>query len=341
MSEHTYVLELGAAPHLKGNGGLNAMMYQMISSLVPVCIFGVWQFGLSALSLMLTCTAVSIATERCANYLSAKPSTITDGSAAITGLLLALTLPPGLPLWMGAVGAFIAIALGKALFGGLGCNIFNPALVGRAFLQVSFPAAMAHWAVPFDAHRFTVFVPSSLAVPFCRPPAGNALEVVTPLALQKFNHVGTDLGKLLFGNVPGATGETCALLLLICGAFLIARKVVDWRVPAAVLGTAFVVSAVLYALDPAINPNPLFTLFSGGLLLGALFMATDPVGSPLSPMGLWIFGAFIGAITVIIRVKGAAPEGIMYAILLGNALTPIIDRWTQPRVFGHGKRRHV
>lgn len=341
MSENTYLLELSAAPHLKGKSSVNSIMYQVLLSLVPVCLFSIWLFGLSALALMLTCTVVSMATERCANLLSGKTSSVMDGSAALAGLLLALTLPPGLPLWMGAVGAFIAMAPGKALFGGLGCTIFNPTLVGRAFLQVSFPVAMAHWTEPVGVNRFTTFIPSSLAAPFCKPLSDSMLGVMSPLDLQKFNHAGTGIMTLLFGDVPGATGETCALLLVICGAFLIARRVINWRIPVAVLGAAFAVSAVLYALDPAVNPNPIFTLCSGGLILGAFFLATDSVGSPLSAPGLWIFGAFIGALTVIIRVKGAAPEGVMYAILLGNALTPLIDRWTQPRVFGHGKQRHV
>lgn len=340
MSENGYLLELSAAPHLKGHGGVRSIMYQVILTLVPVCLYGIWLFGLSAAFLILTCTLVSIASERCANILSGKPSSIGDGSAAITGLLLALTLPPGLPLWMGAVGAFIAIIPGKALFGGLGCNIFNPTLVGRAFLQAAFPAAMADWTMPLEANRFATFIPSSLAAPCCKPLPVGGLHGVPPLVLQKIDHTGTDIARLLFGDVAGATGETCALLLLLCGAFLIARGVVNWRIPVAILGAALITSSVFYALDRASNPNPVFALLSGGLLLGALFLATDPVGSPLSSKGLWVFGAVIGALTILLRTKGDVPEGVMYAILIGNALTPLIDRWTQPQVFGHGRQRH-
>jgi len=349
MSANAHLLELHAAPHVHRKSGINAIMYQVILALLPLCVFSIWQFGLSALALIITSTVACLLAEALFNFMSGKPSSLADGSATITGLLLALTLPPGLPLWMAALGGAISIGLGKALFGGLGSNVFNPALVGRAFLQASFPAAITTWSPAFAQGRFAAFIPSSLAAPFCTPPSVDAWVLehavdgfsgATPLALQKFSHIGTSLWDLLLGTTVGSAGETSALLILLAGVFLIVRKVVNWRIPVAVLGSAFLLSAAFYAADSTIYPSPLFTLFSGGLMLGAFFMASDMVGSPVTPRGIWIYGAFIGSLTVIIRLKGGLPEGVMYAILLGNALTPLIDQWTQPRVFGERKASH-
>ena len=349
MSSHTHLLELQASPHLHKPITVDRIMYNVIYALAPVCLFSVWQFGLSAFALLFTCTVVSILTERFFCFVSGKPSTISDGSIIITGLLLALTLPPGFPLWMAAVGAVVAVALGKVLFGGIGFNVFNPALVGRAFLQASFPVAITTWSPSFAVNRFTEFVPSSLALPFCKAPSidvwsqtvgVDGFTGATPLALKKFGQIDTDLWQLLLGMTSGSAGETCALLLMAAGIYLIARNIMDWRIPAAVLGSAFLVSGVFYVTDTAAYPNPFFMLFSGGLMLGAVFMASDMVGSPVTPVGVWIYGALIGGLTIVIRLKGGLPDGVMYAILLGNALTPLIDQWTQPRIFGQRKEKH-
>lgn len=349
MSTSTHLLELQASPHLHKPMTVDRIMYQVIYALAPVCLFSVWQFGISALALLLTCTVACVLTERLFCWMGGRPSTISDGSIVITGLLLALTLPPGFPLWMAAVGGFISVALGKALFGGIGFNVFNPALVGRAFLQASFPVAITTWSPSFASNRFTEFVPSSLTVPFCTPPsidvwaqsvAIDGFSGATPLALQKFGQINTDLWQLLLGMTAGSAGETCALLLMAAGIYLIARNIMDWRIPAAVLGSAFLVSGVFYFVNPEVNPNPFFMLFSGGLMLGAVFMASDMVGSPVTPAGVWIYGALIGSLTVIIRLKGGLPDGVMYAILLGNAASPLIDQWTQPRIFGQRKADH-
>ena len=349
MSVNAHLLELQTSPHLHKNSSVDYLMRQVIYALLPVCFFSIWQFGLSALALLLTCTVVCMATEHFFCRAAQKASTLSDGSAIITGLLLALTLPPGFPLWMGAFGAFIAIALGKVLFGGIGFNVFNPALVGRAFLQASFTGAITTWTPAFSPGRFTEFVPSSLALPFCKPPAiatwlasasADGFSGATPLALQKFDHTSTSVGQLLLGTTAGSTGETCALLILAAGAYLIICKIMDWRIPAAVLASAFVVSGVFYLSDSSAYPSPFFILFSGGLMLGAFFMASDMVGSPVTPLGVWIYGGLIGSLTVIIRLFGGLPEGVMYAILLGNAVTPLIDQWTQPRIFGQRKEKH-
>lgn len=348
MSTNAHLLELQASPHLHKTISVDRIMYHVLYALAPVCAFSVWQFGLSALALIAVCTATCLATEALFARLAQRPATITDGSAAITGVLLALTLPPGFPLWMGALGAFVSIALGKALFGGIGFNVFNPALIGRAFLQASFPVAITTWTPSFAPGRFTEFVPSSLALPFCKPPAigewlagaADGFSGATPLAIQKFEQVQTDIGQLALGMTAGSAGETCSILLLAAGAYLIARGIMDWRIPAAMLGSAFLVSGIFYLVDSAANPSPFFMLFSGGLMLGAIFMATDMVGSPVTPLGVWIYGALIGSITIVIRVEGGLPEGVMYAILLGNATTPLIDQWTQPRIFGERKVKH-
>jgi len=349
MSANGHLLELQAAPHVHRKAGVDAIMYQVILALLPLCAFSVWQFGLSSLALIVTSTVACLLAEALFNVLSGRPSSLSDGSAAITGLLLALTLPPGLPLWMAALGGAISIGLGKALFGGLGANVFNPALVGRAFLQASYPVALTTWAPTCASGRFATFIPSSLAPPFCSPPAVDAWVLehavdgfsgATPLSLQKFSQVGTGLWDLLLGTTAGSAGETSALLIAVAGAFLIVRKIVNWRIPVAVLGSAFLVSTAFHLYDSSGCPDPFFMLFSGGLMLGAFFMASDMVGSPVTPRGIWIYGAFIGSLTIVIRVKSGLPEGVMYAILLGNALSPLIDQWTQPRVFGERKASH-
>lgn len=310
------------------------IMRHVVYALLPLCAYSVWVFGISAFVLVITAVASCVLTEQLFCRLAGRPGSVGDFSVVITGLLLALILPPGFPLWMTAVGGFIAVGLGKMLFGGLGFNVFNPALVGRAFLQAAFPAAITGYTPPMLADRFQQFIPTTLAWPFLQPPALDALSTATPLMKQKFDHVGTDTAALFFGQVSGSAGETSALLILLCGAYLIARKMMDWRIPAAMLGSAFLVGGAFHLVDAARYPSPVFVLFSGGLMLGAMFMATDMVASPVTPLGVWIYGALMGLLTVLIRFTGGLPEGVMYAILLGNAVSPLIDNLTQPRVYG-------
>lgn len=309
-------------------------MRHVVLALLPVCVFAVYQWGLSAVALLVVVTGSCLATESLFNRLAGRTGTLNDWSAVITGLLLALTLPPGFPLWMAAVAGFAAIALGKSLFGGLGLNVFNPALVGRAFVQAAFPSAITSFMTPYAFERFTAFIPSSLAAPFMQPPLVDAVSAATPLAAQKFDAVLTDTTALFLGHTSGSLGEASALLILLCGAYLAARRLLDWRIPVAVLAGAALVAGVLHAVDGARFPDVPFVLFSGGLMLGAVFMATDPVGSPVTPLGVWIFGLLIGAVTVFIRLFGGLTEGVMYAILIGNALAPLIDQLTPPRVYG-------
>ncbi|MBI3681226.1 MAG: RnfABCDGE type electron transport complex subunit D [Acidobacteria bacterium] len=340
-------IHLRTSPHFDSGRSVERIMRNVVYALLPVCAFSVWLFGVSALALIVTAAAASVLTEHLFSKLANRPSSVKDFSVVITGLLLALTLPPGFPLWMTAVGGFIAVALGKMLFGGLGFNIFNPALVGRAFLQAAFPVAITSYTPAMARDRFSEFIPTTLALPFMQPAAltewiarvrVDAFSGATPLMQQKFDHVTTEILPLFLGKVSGSAGETSALLILLCGAYLIARNFMDWRIPAAMLLSAFLAGGAFHLASPAQYPNPFFVLFSGGLMLGALFMATDMVASPVTPLGVWIYGALMGLVTVIIRFLGGLPEGVMYAILLGNAVSPMIDNLTQPRVFGTRKK---
>jgi electron transport complex protein RnfD len=236
------------------------------------------------------------------------------------------------------------------LFGGLGFNVFNPALVGRAFLQAAFPVAMTSFTPPLLVDRLREFIPTSLAIPFLKAASlkdwlprvtVDGFTGATPLMLQKFEHVTADLKTLILGHRAGSTGETAALLILACGGYLIVRKMMDWRIPLAMLLGALLTSEAYFLANPARYPEPLFVLLSGGLMLGAMFMATDPVASPVTPLGMWIYGLLMGLITVLIRFEGGLAEGVMYAILLGNALSPLIDNVTQPRTYGERKTRQV
>lgn len=348
MSTQAKLLELRTSPHIRRTQGVDTIMFNVMAALLPIVGFACFAFGVSALSLVAATTVSCVVTEYAVCRLSKRESTLGDYSVVITGMLLALTLPPGMPLWMAVVGGVVAVVVGKALFGGLGYNVFNPALVGRAFLQAAFPTAITTWSPPFTAGRFTSFIPSTLTIPFTTPdPIGAWLKTVsvdgfsgaTPLALQKFDHVSTNTGALVMGMTSGSAGETSAVLILVCGAYLAVRKFMDWRIPAAMLVTAFVTSGAFYAFDAQRYPSPVFTLFAGGLMLGAMFMASDMVASPVTPLGVWIYGGLMGFLTVLIRLKGGLPEGVMYAILLGNAVSPIIDNLTQPRIYGAVRKK--
>jgi electron transport complex protein RnfD len=319
------------------------IMRNVVYALLPVSAYAVYAFGISALLLLLTTTLTCMLAESLFSRLSNRPSSLGDWSIVITGMLLGLTLPPGFPLWMAAVAAFIAVGLGKALFGGLGYNVMNPALIGRAFVQAAFPVAITTWTPPFMAGRFTELIPSTLTLPFTIPiPVDDWLAQAqvdgftgaTPLALQKFEQIITPLPDLFSGSVSGSVGETSAIIIIAGGIYLAARKMLDWRIPVAVFLGAVIVSLPFWLIDSVRYPDPLFVLLSGGLMLGAVFMASDMVASPVTPRGVWIYGLFIGMLTVIIRLFGGLTEGVMYAILLGNAVSPLISLVTQPKIFG-------
>jgi len=338
-------IEIRSAPHIKGPKSVEQIMRHVVWSLLPICAFYVYQYGLSAMASLVVVTGSCLLAERWFVKTGTQSGDISDYSAVITGLLLALSLPPGFPLWMGAVAGLVAIALGKALFGGIGFNVFNPALVGRAFAQAAFPQAIATYTPSFLPGRFHEMIPSSMALPLMQPADValwlkakqlDALAGATPLAKWKFEGVlagAEELITSLSGHM--AVGPSPALIL-VCGAYLALRRYMDWRIPAAILGSAALTAWLLFAFDGTRYPNPFFMLFSGGLILGAVYMATDMATSPVTPRGMWVYGALIGILTVVIRYYSGLPEGVMYAILLGNAATPLIEKITQPTPFGKG-----
>ena len=335
MAAPARTLEIRSSPHVLSGYSVDTIMFNVVLALLPVSVFAVYAFGLAALLTLGTALASCLLTERLLCSLSGAPSSLGDWSVAITGLLYGLTLPPGLALWMVAVGGVIAVALGKSLFGGLGCNPFNPALVGRAFLQAAFPVAMTSWTPAFAPDRFAAVPSSTLARPLSSP-VYDAVTTATPLALWKFDGELARVGDAALGFIAGSTGETSGVLILLGGAYLIARNMMSWRIPLAILATVALATGLLHYLDPAAYAPPHFMLFAGGLMLGATFMATDMVGSPMTPLGHALYGVLIGLLVVVIRVWGGMPEGVMYAILLGNAATPLIDRWIRPHTYGTG-----
>ena len=303
-------------------------MYGVLIALVPTFIFSIVFFGLGAILVTLTSVAACLVFEYVIQkYLMKQRPTIWDGSAIITGVLLAFNLPSSLPLWIVVIGALVAIGIGKMSFGGLGNNIFNPALVGRVFLLISFPVQMTTWPVP---NGFAT---------------ADAITGATPLALVKeavkngqavgdaLSSAGFSTGNLILGNIGGSLGEVAAIGLLLGFAYMLIRKIISWHIPVAIFATVIVFSGILNLADPAQFAGPVFHLFTGGLMLGAIFMATDYVTSPMTHKGMLIYGVGIGLLTVIIRVFGAYPEGMSFAILIMNGFTPLINRYCKPRRF--------
>ncbi len=314
------------APFLHPQVTTPRIMGDVLIALAPAFAAGIWFFGLSALLVVLAATAACVATE----WALVGRAQLRDLSAVVTGVLVGLILPPSLPLWMAALCGFVAIALGKVAWGGLGNNLFNPALVGRAFLQAAFPIALTTWVPPQGP--FALYS-GNLALPFLHGPA-DAVTAATPLGQMKFLAAATPLADLFWGNVSGSIGETSAAAILLGGVYLLVRRAFDWRLPVGMLAAAALLAEVIHQVHPEKYPGALFTLLSGGLLLGAIFMASDPVTSPVSPLGAWIFAAGAGVLVVLIRFWGGLPEGVMYAILLMNSASPLIDRALQPRRFG-------
>jgi len=342
-------VQLKTSPHLRGMHSVDKIMRHVVYALLPVCVFSVLQFGISALALILVSTLVCVGTEHLFCRLQHRDTTVNDWSAVITGLLVGLILPPGFPIWMAVVAAFVSIAIGKLFFGGLGFNVFNPALVGRAFAQAAFTVPITTWTPGMAHRRFLEFIPTTWTLPFLQPDMEHfrawvaKLEIdgftgATPLAMMKFEHLEADKLELFLGTLASSAGESSAFLILLGGLYLAWRRFLDWRIPAGVLGSAFVVSGIFYLQNPDLYPTPVFTLVSGGLMLGAVFMATDMVSSPVTPAGIWLYGILIGSVTVVIRLFGGLNEGVMYAILLGNAATPLLNNLTQPRTFGASRR---
>lgn len=319
---------ISPSPHVHGGDSIEKNMYGVLIALVPTFIFSIVFFGLGAILVTLTSVAACLVFEYVIQkYLMKQRPTIWDGSAIITGVLLAFNLPSSLPLWIVVIGALVAIGIGKMSFGGLGNNIFNPALVGRVFLLISFPVQMTTWPVP---NGFAT---------------ADAVTGATPLALVKeavkngqavgdaLSSAGLSTGNLILGNIGGSLGEVAAIGLLLGFAYMLIRKIISWHIPVAIFATVIVFSGILNLADPAQFAGPVFHLFTGGLMLGAIFMATDYVTSPMTHKGMLIYGVGIGLLTVIIRVFGAYPEGMSFAILIMNGFTPLINRYCKPRRF--------
>jgi electron transport complex protein RnfD len=342
VSEPRLLVQSG--PFLHSSLSTPRLMGEVTLATVPVLAAAVWWFGVTALLVVLSATIGALATEwafgRRHPQTRTRGFTLRDNSALLTGVLLALTLPPGVPLWMAFLGGVVGVGLGKVVWGGLGHNLFNPALVGRAFLQAAFPTTMTSWVRQAEeTGEILVLRETTFAWPLMQaPPVVDGMSATTPLAQLKFQGEATDWQSLLLGDIGGSLGETSALVLILCGLLLAWRGAFDWRIPAAILLTVAAFSGVLYGIDGDRYGSPVFMLLSGGLLFGTVFMATDPVSTPVTPRGAWIFGIGVGFLVVLIRVWGGLPEGVMYAILLMNAATPLIERKAQPRPLGRNAK---
>jgi electron transport complex protein RnfD len=333
MSKLAKTLEIRTSPHIVSGHSVDTIMFNVVLALVPAVLFALWIFGLTAIFTLGTALVSCLLTEWVACRIAGTESTLGDWSATITGLLYGMTLPPGLPLWMVAVGGIVGVGLGKSLFGGLGFNTFNPALIGRAFLQAAFPVAMTSWVPGMQPDRFAALPKSTLTPPFTQP-VYDVITSATPLAAWKFDRGVTDAADLAMGFVSGSLGETSAVLILLGGLYLIARNMMNWRIPVAIFAAVAAFSGILHLVNPEVYASPQFMLLSGGLMLGAMFMATDMVGSPMTSLGCVIYGIVIGVMVVVIRTWGGMPEGVMYAILMGNAVSPLIDGVIKPKVYG-------
>lgn len=323
-------LIISLSPHIHGGDCTKRNMYGVIAALVPALLVSFFYFGVGSVIVCLSSVASCMFFEwAITRFLLHREPTLSDGSAVITGLLLGMNLPSNLPVWIIVIGALIAIGIGKMTFGGLGCNLFNPALVGRCVLLVSFPVQMTSWPVIGQQMSYT-----------------DATTGATPLSIMKraittgdaslLDSMPSSLHLLLGNNVNGGAGtigEVCALALLLGLAFMLWKKIITWHIPVSIIASAFVFAAILHVANP-IYANPLSVVLTGGMMLGAIFMATDYTTSPMTRRGQLIYGAAIGVLTIVIRNWGAYPEGMSFAILIMNAFTPLINNYCKPKRFG-------
>jgi electron transport complex protein RnfD len=329
------LLQVSGSPHVHTEESVKKIMWTVIIALIPTLIFSVLYFGFDAIKLTLVSVAACVFFEwLIQKFLLKGATTIQDGSAVVTGILLAFNLPSNLPIWIVVIGALAAIGIAKMTFGGLGNNPFNPALVGRVFLLISFPVQMTTWPRP---HLL-----------FSTPLAADATTGATPLGMIKMTlSQGKDASELmntlptyaqmLLGDRGGSLGEVAALAIIAGGIFMLIRKVITWHIPVAFIGSAFIFAGILHLINPGLYIPPSYHILCGGLLLGAIFMATDMVTSPMSNWGKIIFGIGCGLLTILIRVKGSYPEGVSFAILIMNAFVPLINKGFKPKRFGSQK----
>lgn len=323
------LLTISGSPHNQSNLTVSKIMWGVVLALMPAFMVSLWYFGFGALITIAIAVITCVATEFLATkYILNQKPTIQDGSAVITGLLLAFNVPSNIPWWQIVIGSIFAIAVVKISFGGLGKNPFNPALAGRVFMLISFPVDMTSWPLPIQ-NRFVIADaitgPTSLGMVKEGLKNGEAMDKI----MGQIDYLNLSLG-----NVGGSLGEVSAIALVIGGLYLLFRKIITWHIPVSYILTVAIFSGILWLINPNEFINPLFHILAGGLLLGAIFMATDMVTSPMTPAGMLIFGLGCGILTVLIRVWGAYPEGVSFAILLMNAATPLINKGIKPKRFG-------
>lgn len=313
-------LIVSPSPHIHGGDSIEKNMYGVLIALLPALAVSLYFFGLGALAVIVTSVVSCVLFEYLIQkFLLKKQPTLCDGSAVLTGLLLAFNLPSNLPVWIILIGALAAIGIGKMSFGGLGNNIFNPALVGRVFLLISFPAQMTTWPVP-----------GKFPMEYVDAQTGATLLT----AMKEGAATLPSYTDMLLGNMGGSLGEVGGIALILGFLFMLWRKIITWHIPVSILLTVAVFGGIMHGVDPARYANPLVQLLSGGLLLGAIFMATDYVTSPMSKGGMLVYGVGIGILTIVIRLFGSYPEGMSFAILIMNAFTPLINSYMKPKHFG-------
>lgn len=323
-------LIVSLSPHAHGTDSIERNMYGVITALIPALLASFYFFGLGSVIVCATSVAACVFFEwAIEKFIMRREPSVTDGSAILTGLLLGFNLPSSLPVWIIILGALVAIGVGKMSFGGLGCNLFNPALVGRCFLLVSFPAQMTSWPVAGQWLAYTDATTSATPLALMK----TAIKTGDPTVLEgipsAFSLLIGDTGT----NGAGCIGEVCAIALLIGLAYMLWKKIITWHIPVSIIGTVFVISALMHAASPT-YADPFTVIFSGGLMLGAIFMATDYVTSPMNSRGQIVYGIAIGCLTIIIRNWGAYPEGMSFAILIMNAFTPLINTYIKPKRYG-------
>ncbi len=319
-------ITVSCSPHISERLSTRTVMLDVIIALVPAMIAAGYYFRIRAAILIATCVISAVATEWLCNAIRKKSNSLDDLSAVVTGIILALSIPPALPVWAAVIGSCFAIAIGKMIFGGLGANIFNPAMVGRAFLTACFGMLMTTWTVPATIDSAMPKIAADNKI--------NARTQATPLAWSKqaiktktqAKVVNEQIEAAFTGEVGGCLGETSTFALLLGGLYLLIRRTINPHIPLAVLASAFIFAGITYLINPDAYISPLLHLTSGGMLICAFFIATDPVTAPLTAKGMWIFGIGVGTITMLIRIIGEYPGGVMYAVLLMNAVTPLIDR---------------
>jgi len=345
--------EVQHGPHIHDSSQVGRIMRLVMLALLPATLAGLALFGWPAVYLFLLTTLAAVAAEAACLRMAGKPVRpfLADGSALLTGWLLAMTLPPWAPWWVGVVGALIAIVIGKQVFGGIGQNPFNPAMVARVALLISFPLELTTWVAPTPLWSSAAPGPiEALAITF----GGGQGQIDAVTSATVLGHVKTELGRgvgleqalagsyglgdLFLGQVAGSLGETSALLLLLGGLLLIATRVIRWHIPLAMLGALALLAGLFHLMDPGRYADPLVHLLSGATLLGAFFIATDPASSPVTVRGQLLFGAGCGALVFVIRTWAGYPEGVAFAVLLMNALTPLIDHYLRPRIYGRDRK---